>query len=53
MSLTPALSAVSHIMLIVMMYFGRVGVLTLGVAVFLRRREPPKLTFPSGNVIIG
>ena len=53
MSLTPALSAVSHIMLIVMMYFGRVGVLTFGVAVFLRRREPPKLTFPSGNVMIG
>ena len=50
MSLTPALS---HIMLIVMMYFGRVGVLTFGVAVFLRRREPPKLTFPSGNVMIG
>ena len=53
MSLTPALSALSHIMLIVMMYFGRVGVLTLGVAVFLRRREPPKLKFPSGNVMIG
>lgn len=53
MSLTPSLSAVSHIMLIVLMYFGRVGVLTLGVAVFLRRSEPPKLKFPSGNVMIG
>ena len=40
-------------MLIIMMYFGRVGVLTLGVAVFLRRREPPKLKYPSGNVMIG
>lgn len=53
MSLTPSLLAVSHIMLIVLMYFGRVGVLTLGVAVFLRRSEPPKLKFPSGNVMIG
>ena len=53
MSLTPTLSAVSHVMLIIMMYFGRVGVLTLGVAVFLRRREPPKLKYPSGNVMIG
>lgn len=53
MSLTPALSTVSHVMLIVMMYFGRVGVLTLGIAVFLRRREPPKLKYPSGNVMIG
>lgn len=53
MSLTPLLSAVSHVMLIIMMYFGRVGVLTLGVAVFLRRREPPKLKYPTGNVMIG
>ena len=53
MSLTPTLSAVSHVMLVIMMYFGRVGVLTLGVAVFLRRHEPPKLKYPSGNVMIG
>ena len=41
MGLTPTLAAASRVILIVMMYMGRVGVLTLGVAVFMRRREPP------------
>lgn len=38
---------------IVMMYMGRVGVLTLGVAVFMRRREPPRLKYPDADVFIG
>ena len=53
MGLTPTLSAASRLILIVMMYMGRVGVLTLGVAVFMRRREPPKLKYPDADVFIG
>ena len=53
MGLTPTLSAASCVILIVMMYMGRVGVLTLGVAVFMRRREPPRLKYPDADVFIG
>ncbi len=53
MGLTPGLHAASHLILIVLMYLGRVGVLTLGVAVLMRHREPPKLQYPDGNVMVG
>lgn len=53
MGLTPSLSAVSRVILIVMMYLGRVGVLTLGVAVLMRRREPPQLKYPDADVFVG
>ena len=53
MGLTPTLSAPSRVILIIMMYMGRVGVLTLGVAVLMRRREPPKLKYPDADVFIG
>ena len=53
MGLTPTLEAASRVILIVMMYMGRVGVLTLGVAVFMRRREPPRLKYPDADVFIG
>lgn len=53
MGLTPGLHTASHLILIVLMYLGRVGVLTLGVAVLMRHREPPKLQYPEGNVMVG
>ena len=53
MGLTPGLHAASHLILIALMYLGRVGVLTLGVAVLMRHREPPKLQYPEGNVMVG
>lgn len=53
MGLTLSLSAVSRVLLIVMMYLGRVGVLTLGVAVLMRRREPPQLRYPDADVFVG
>lgn len=52
MGLTPSLGAASHIILIVLMYLGRVGVLTLGVAVFMRHREPPKMQYPVAEIFI-
>lgn len=53
MGLTPTLSAVSRLILILLMYLGRVGVLTLGVAVLMRHREPPKMQYPAGDVMVG
>jgi len=53
MGLTPSLHTASRLLLIMLMYLGRVGVLTLGVAVFMRRHEPPKMQFPEGNVMVG
>lgn len=53
MGLTPQLGNLSHILLIVLMYLGRVGVLTLGVAVFMRHRDPPRMQYPDGPVMIG
>ena len=53
MGLTPTLSAASRVILIGIMYMGRVGVLTLGVAVLMRRREPPRLKYPDADVFVG
>lgn len=51
--ITPTLSTASHCLLIALMYFGRVGVLTLGVGVLMRRQSPPKITYPEGQVMVG
>ncbi len=53
MGLTPSLCAASKLLLIVLMYLGRVGVLTLGVAVLMRHRDPPKIRYPEGQVMVG
>lgn len=39
-SLTPALSVVSKLILILLMYMGRVGILTLAFALRVKRSEP-------------
>ncbi len=51
--ITPSLSGFSHCMLIALMYFGRVGVLTLGVGILMRRQSPPKIAYPEGSVMVG
>lgn len=53
MGLTPTLGTASRVVLMSLMYLGRVGVLTLGVSVLMRHREPPKMTYPEGRVIVG
>nr|WP_297275752.1 potassium transporter TrkG [uncultured Agathobaculum sp.] len=53
MGLTPTLHTLSHLILILLMYLGRVGVLTLGVAVLMRHREPPKMQYPDADVMVG
>ncbi len=50
--ITPTLSPVSKLILIALMFIGRVGPLTLALAVG-RRRMRSKLTYPEGRVVIG
>ena len=50
--MTPALSAPSHIILILLMYAGRIGGLTF-VLLFAQRRSDPPLDRPSGKLLIG
>lgn len=53
MGLTPSLHVASRLLLILFMYLGRVGVLTLGVAVLMRHREPPRIAYPEEQVMVG
>lgn len=51
MGLTPTLAAASRVILIVMMYMGRVGVLTLGVAVFMLPQRAAKAQIPGRRCV--
>lgn len=50
--ITPTLSSFSHIILILLMFAGRIGGLTIIVA-FAERREHAKLTRPTEKILIG
>ena len=52
-NLTPTLGTVSKLWLIMEMYLGRIGILTLGAAVFTRRVFEPKIRYPESKVIVG
>lgn len=51
--ITSGLSAVSHILLIAMMYLGRVGVLSFSLAFLARGKAINKINYPETNVMIG
>ena len=51
--ITPSLSRVSQSILIVLMYLGRVGILSFSIAFMVGRRRPAKLRYPESNVMIG
>lgn len=53
MGITPGLHASSCLILISLMYLGRVGILTLGVAVLMRHRDPSKVHYPDASVMVG
>ncbi len=50
--ITPKLAPLSKITLIILMFVGRVGPLTLALALS-RRQQPSRVVFPEGRVIIG
>lgn len=51
--ITPALSLPSHLILICLMYLGRVGVLSVSVAFLIRRDGSSKIKYPNLDVMIG
>lgn len=52
MNLTPLLSPYSHIILILLMYAGRVGILTLALAL-AKKRKDPDTRYPVDTLLIG
>lgn len=52
MNLTPSLSIASQIILILMMYAGRVGILTLALAL-AKKRKDPDMRYPVDTLLIG
>ena len=50
---TPALKPVSQVIIMLFMLFGRVGIMTLGMAVFFNRNKTEKIKYPDTWVIIG
>jgi len=53
MGITPGLSAGAKLVLICLMFFGRLGPLTLAFALIERENRPEKIKYPHGDVIIG
>lgn len=51
--ITPGLSLPSHILLIGMMYLGRVGILSVSIAFLMRGRHAAKIKYPTTNIMIG
>jgi trk system potassium uptake protein TrkH len=54
LGITPALGSVSKTALIITMFMGRVGVLTMGMAITLRMQKSElKLKYPEAKVLVG
>lgn len=51
--ITAGLSTVSHVLLVMMMYLGRVGVLSFSVAFLTQGGTAEKIGYPETNVMIG
>lgn len=51
--ITPGLTAVSKVILIMLMYMGRVGVFTFSIAFLTRSRTAAKIKYPNLDLLIG
>lgn len=51
--ITPGLSIFSQLLLIILMYLGRVGILSFSMAFLIHQRYPAKIQYPSLDVLIG
>ncbi len=51
--ITPQLHPVSQLILILLMYFGRVGVLTLSIAIMMDLHHSSKIKYPESKVLVG
>ena len=50
---TPTLTPFSQGLLILLMYMGRVGILSFSIAFITGNRHPAKIKYPEMNVMIG
>lgn len=53
MGITPSLSFVGKVIITLLMFFGRVGPLTIFVAMVKKQEHYPKFRYPEDNVIVG
>lgn len=53
LGITPYLSIAGKLAIIILMFIGRVGPLTLALAIGQNRKEPGKVDYPEGRVMIG
>lgn len=51
--ITPGLSTFSHLLLICLMYTGRVGILSFSIAFLSRSKYPLKIKYPTFDLMIG
>ena len=51
--ITPDLMPVSKVLIILLMYLGRIGVLSFSMAFITRGRHPAKIRYPEINIMIG
>jgi trk system potassium uptake protein len=52
-SLSAFFSPVGKVLMMVMMFIGRLGPLTLAIAVARRSSVPPKIRYPEGKILVG
>ena len=53
LGLTPQLGLFSRLLLVVLMFLGRVGIITVGMAALMHQGEAEDIRLPEGKVIIG
>ncbi len=53
LSLTPKLCLISKILLMLAMYMGRVGILTLSAVLMTRKKELASISYPEAKLLIG
>lgn len=51
--ITADLSVGAKLILIGLMYMGRVGILSFSLAFLTRRKQPPKVSYPTADILIG
>jgi len=51
--ITPTLSTFSKLVIICLMYLGRVGILSFSIAFLTRSRHPAKIKYPTFDIMIG
>lgn len=51
--ITPTLSPFSHVILIIAMFLGRVGIMSFSVAFLARGRNAAKIRYPVVDIMIG